>query len=454
MERDITPNRLGQHLVRWACVACLLLGLVVLLYPLAARPTKVAAPPTTTAEDALEIAFVSGDLKSSGTPPRESRSGSPRVGFLNIEQIRVGQRVFAHNPQVAESYRAAWEEPDWTQWRQLRMEMMQEDGSTLQITMIRPIVWQHVSAAQPGAEISLDLPEMGACGTAKVVAVSTCPTVQSGPGQVVTATFAHPPSTQVLDVTIGSADDGATSAASVAAGGSETIGVTDNHLFWSADRDDFVPIGEMAIGERVLTYHGDTKRVLAKLPRPGPQTVYNLEVYGEHTYYVGQSGVLVHNAYDVKNLDAYAETAFDAVFSSTKKGYSYDAVATAIKSKHGISHLTRKQYNEVMNHLRSTIFSDVSVTIINKKRYVDFGSWAHQGRTHHIPIDDLKPRTPGAKRSIDSLRDQHITDLNVSLGDMSGMTWHHMQVPGQFQRVDSRLHELFKGHRGLADWGL
>jgi hypothetical protein len=45
----------------------------------------------------------------------------------------------------------------------------------------------------------------------------------------------------------------------------------------------------------VQTYHGETKRIEQKLPRPGPQLVYNLEVYGEHVYYVGDSGLLVHN---------------------------------------------------------------------------------------------------------------------------------------------------------------
>jgi hypothetical protein len=31
-------------------------------------------------------------------------------------------------------------------------------------------------------------------------------------------------------------------------------------------------------------------------PRAGPETVYNFEVAGEHVYYVGSDGLLVHNA--------------------------------------------------------------------------------------------------------------------------------------------------------------
>ena len=78
---------------------------------------------------------------------------------------------------------------------------------------------------------------------------------------------------------------------------SDAIGVTDNHLFWSVDRQQFVPIGEMEIGERVQTYHGETKRIASKLPRPGPpKEVYNLEVYGEHVYFVGEQALLAHNS--------------------------------------------------------------------------------------------------------------------------------------------------------------
>jgi hypothetical protein len=124
---------------------------------------------------------------------------------------------------------------------------------------------------------------MGATGPALVISVGPCPDFQSGLGEVVTATFAHPPSDDVLDVVFESE--------------SWPIGVTENHLFWSADRQQFVPIGEMVIGERVRTYSGETKRIEQKLPRPGPERVYNLEVYGEHVYFVGYEGLLAHNNY-------------------------------------------------------------------------------------------------------------------------------------------------------------
>ena len=109
---------------------------------------------------------------------------------------------------------------------------------------------------------------MGACGTAVITGISTTPEIEQGEGQVVTATFRHPPSNTVLDVVF--ADEGtsldqltlavaettvdpAASADVVTAPStksdteSKPIGVTDNHLFWSEDRGEFIEIGRMEI---------------------------------------------------------------------------------------------------------------------------------------------------------------------------------------------------------------
>lgn len=57
-----------------------------------------------------------------------------------------------------------------------------------------------------------------------------------------------------------------------------------------------------ATARRAGPNSGDTKRVISKLPRPGPEAVYNLEVHGEHVYYVGVNGVLVHNTQGYANI--------------------------------------------------------------------------------------------------------------------------------------------------------
>ena len=59
--------------------------------------------------------------------------------------------------------------------------------------------------------------------------------------------------------------------------------------FGSVDRREYVQAGRLELAERLLTYSGDTNRVVSKH--------YNLEVFAEQVYYVGKDGILVHNAY-------------------------------------------------------------------------------------------------------------------------------------------------------------
>ena len=56
-----------------------------------------------------------------------------------------------------------------------------------------------------------------------------------------------------------------------------------------------MPISEFEIGEHLLTANGSLATVRSLNKRPQPQTVYNIEVDGEHVYGVGANGYLVHN---------------------------------------------------------------------------------------------------------------------------------------------------------------
>nr|WP_095742588.1 polymorphic toxin-type HINT domain-containing protein [Rhodopirellula sp. SM50] len=306
-------------------------------------------------------------------------AGSGGHATKPIDALRVGDRVLAANPEITDLERSTWQEPRWDQWIHLSLKMplpakppVSDLGDAkgtpvLNVELLRPEQWfvEHVgfvvrprdgssrpakirtlvdfepnadrkrvahSPLRPafrhllaieteldsremdlvGLSVELDLPEMGAVGTAYVTSIEPSVSVQPGDGQVVTATFSHPPSSAVLDVHFQD--------------GSAPVGVTDNHPFWSVDRQRFVPIGEMEIGERVVTFHGETKRIESKLPRPGPQWVYNLEVYGEHVYFVGEQGLLVHNSYQSKadrvrnksQMDLLRDEAFSVLKSARR----------------------------------------------------------------------------------------------------------------------------------------
>ncbi len=158
--------------------------------------------------------------------------------------------------------------------------------------------------------VELDLPELAIRGPAVVQDICNAPVIEAGEGSVVTATFRHEGG-NVIDLVVGepveaegqtrlvSANASAKTTADVltsAMVGSQVIGTTSNHPFWSVDRQEYVQAGTLQIGERLQSYDGGTFAVLNKLPKEGLQTVYNLEVYGEHVYYVGEDGLLVHNS--------------------------------------------------------------------------------------------------------------------------------------------------------------
>jgi hypothetical protein len=220
---------------------------------------------------------------ASAAPPTTASTKSdekPSLLAKSIEDLRLGDRVLGTNPNREEVDEFA-PEPDPATWRAIRLVMTKEDGSHIDIELLRPLDWIALHAATMGATIHLDLPEMGAEGPAVVTAIEPCPTIEVGAGNVVTGRFIHE-AANVVDLTLQS--------------DTEPIGVTDNHPFWSVTRQAWVPAGELVPSEEVLSLTGERNRVTSVLPRPGPSvTVYNIEVNREHVYSVGEHGTLVHN---------------------------------------------------------------------------------------------------------------------------------------------------------------
>ena len=167
-------------------------------------------------------------------------------------------------------------------------------------------------------EVWIELPEMGVLGRATLVAIDNQVEIKDGPGNVVTGTFAHV-SDNVMDLQL--------------EGQAKPIGCTSNHPFWSVDRQDFVEAGQLMEGEQVRLYNGETKRVVQKLPRPGPEIVYNLEVYAEHVYHVTQDGVLVHNTC---KYSVYVSKDIDKNLEYVGRTKNFEARARAHKKKRDI----------------------------------------------------------------------------------------------------------------------
>jgi Pretoxin HINT domain len=229
-------------------------------------------------------------------PAREaSLSGSAPPNVVArarpIQDIRVGDRVLtnaASRGLVPSETRGVLpsseplldaEDVDQETWRQVDLAMPEGPGGDLKMALLRPRWWVQAVGAKAGGTIGLDLPEMGAVGTARVVGVSPCPPLKRGRGKVVTGTYTHSGAT-VLDVRVEGLD--------------QPIGATPQHPFYSASRHRYVAAEHLVTGERLVTAVGESL-VTSVTRRPGEHWVYNLEVHGDHVYRVSGLGVLVHN---------------------------------------------------------------------------------------------------------------------------------------------------------------
>jgi hypothetical protein len=72
------------------------------------------------------------------------------------------------------------------------------------------------------------------------------------------------------------------------------LGLTTPHPIFSTTHHSWRLAGELAPGEKVLTYHGEAT-VTSTEKKAGSEDVYNLEVKDLHNFLVGDLGIVVHN---------------------------------------------------------------------------------------------------------------------------------------------------------------
>ncbi len=157
-----------------------------------------------------------------------------------------------------------------------------------------------------------------------------------GPGfQIVTGTFQHE-AAKTLDISV--------------EGESKPIGTTPNHPFWSVDRQEFVRADSLTVGERLQNLTGITT-VTSITPRGPPEPVYNLEVQVKHTYYVADSGVLVHNG---KNCTSVYQHSDDA------GNVNYIGISKNLKSRSGSHRLDGSKTGTTMDSITNKLNRDIA----------------------------------------------------------------------------------------------
>ncbi len=206
---------------------------------------------------------------------------TPKYKTVAIGDIQpAGYRVLADNPQTPGQAAGDFGEFDPKTWQVHRFLVDRPDGGWQRISLARPLAWIESVERNDMGQVWMEFEELGIGGWATLQATEPCPTDIVGEGRVVTGTFEHPG--EYLNLFI--------------AGEATPIGSTAGHFFWSEDRQNFFQISTFRYGERLRLADGSITHLDRTEPAVEQQSVYTLEVDGEHVFYVGESGALVHNA--------------------------------------------------------------------------------------------------------------------------------------------------------------
>ena len=87
----------------------------------------------------------------------------------------------------------------------------------------------------------MEFPELEAPGMAKIKSLEPCPSIAEGTGNVVTARIVTWQVSDLVELTIE---------------GGDTLTGTPQHPIWSIERQDWIELGDLEIGEHLWTEHG------------------------------------------------------------------------------------------------------------------------------------------------------------------------------------------------------
>lgn len=253
-----------------------------------------------------------------------STSFSLAAGDKFSKSLVVDQGVWAYAPPAQDS--SDWIDIDYEteitpeNWRWLKFAYTKPDSSISQVYLRRPLWWMDKHQAnQSGDQVFLSLPDMGIRGLGRLEAIfpsyldtRLVPVQREGDFvvQAITGFFTHE-STDVWDFYFSELE--------------EPISCTYNHPFYSLDRHKYIAAGELAIGERIKSRDDSSaKFLLKKFSKEKCGWVYNIEVWREHNYLIGERQFLVHNGcFYIPDLDEWVKKPLIWMIKFEQRGKPY-----------------------------------------------------------------------------------------------------------------------------------
>ncbi len=236
--------------------------------------------------------------------PAVALAGMPLVA--PIQDVQVDDMVKAyHNEDMYltasnedDIYVPGWQDYDYLDitpetWQVGKFVIIEEDGSLVEIEANRPKEWfEDYELKEKGDEVWLEIEEMGIAAYAVLQEIKST--------DIDTRRFELNENGIVDRPVITTYKRIANEISDYTFSNGQVISCTPNHPFFSIDRHEYIPVGELNFGETVQTAGERAVRFIGGKSREKGEHVYNFEVWREHNYYVGSEGsedfVLVHNS--------------------------------------------------------------------------------------------------------------------------------------------------------------
>lgn len=240
-----------------------------------------------------------------GTPVHYANGLTETIEKLNLEKdnfvlvhspIKDEDKYTQQNSQVALSMKSLDNghiTPE--SWKCVEIVIRNQDGSEIKANLRRPNWWlEKNNADKIGNKVELFMSEMNIKG------IGTVTKITENKIDTRIQSFKRDENNNFARPIIGVFERTVSAIGKYHFENGEIIIATPNHPFYSFDRKAYIAIEDFAIGETALMKNGIPLKLIYKQEESSDKKVYNLEVWRDHNFYVGDEGVLVHNTYEVE----------------------------------------------------------------------------------------------------------------------------------------------------------
>jgi RHS repeat-associated protein len=197
-------------------------------------------------------------------------------GAVPIETVELGQRVLTPTTTVEQEGATAVDES----WKVVRYRLVdpKHPDDVIELSTMRPGTEVEAQGLHAGDSLRMDLEALDVSARAEVTSIEAPPAIERGPGRVVLSTIKRQRE-EVVRFTV--------------AGVPEPLEASSEHPLFT--ERDWVTAGELTTSDRLLSASGEWLQVEKVTREKGDYQLFNFEVEGDHTYFVGDGQVLAHN---------------------------------------------------------------------------------------------------------------------------------------------------------------